>query len=168
MMKKMIRSAGVDQITAFIQGFVQLWIKYEALLQQELVKQKLNIQSGKNNEIQTDINLGLFYRVSSSIYPRNDVTMGELSALLSVPLSTATRIVNCMVSSNYIKRLPDPDDRRIVRVALTETGLEFHRAIENYTKEHVHKVLSNLTLEEQTLLFKILDKVLPALKRVAS
>jgi DNA-binding MarR family transcriptional regulator len=151
--------AYVDRITSIVGGFVEVWNKFEGMLFDELAKTK------GNEGIYS--NYGLFYRMSSNIYPRNDLTMGELSNALSVPLSTATRMVNWMVNDGYIKRLPDPVDRRIVRVALTEKGLQMHNTIRSYTEERVGNILSSLTTDEQITLLQLIDKVISALKKVA-
>ena len=84
--------AYVDRITSIVGGFVEVWNKFEGMLFDELAK----TQGSEGNYS----NYGLFYRISSNIHPRNDLTMGELSNALSVPLSTATRIVDWLVVSN--------------------------------------------------------------------
>jgi DNA-binding MarR family transcriptional regulator len=163
------RKANIDQITALVQGFVQLWIKFEGMLHNELArKHNLTVTNANSKETQHELDYGLFYRVSNSIYPRSALTMGELSNALAVPLSTATRIINWLVAKNYVKRLPDPEDRRIVRVALTETGIELQRVIEKYTEEQVEKVLDSLTVEEQATLFTLIGKVFSSLREIAS
>ena len=39
------------------------------------------------------------------------------------------------LDKNYAERLADPEDRRVVRVALTDKGRELHGAIENYISQ---------------------------------
>jgi DNA-binding MarR family transcriptional regulator len=151
----------IDRIPPIVQGFVEVWNKFEAMLFNELAS------TLKENE-GVYSNYGLFYRISSNIYPENDMTMGELSNTLSVPLSTATRMVNWMVADGYMKRLPDPEDRRVVRVALTEKGLEMHRSIKSYVEERVNNILSTLTTEEQITLLHLIDKVILVLKKASS
>jgi DNA-binding MarR family transcriptional regulator len=151
--------AYVERIASIVGGFVEVWNKFEGMLFDELAKTKGNEGVFSN--------YGLFYRISSNIYPGNDLTMGELSNALSVPLSTATRMVNWMVTDGYIKRLPDPEDRRVVRVALTEKGLEMHNTIRSYTEERVGTILSSLSTDEQITLLQLIDKVISELKKVA-
>ena len=151
----------VDRIPQIVQGFVEVWNKFESMMFNELTS-TLKENDGAYN------NFGLFYRISNIIYPGNDVTMGELSNMLAVPLSTATRIVNWMVNDGYIKRLPDPEDRRVVRVALTEKGLELHRSIKSYVEERVNNILSSLSSEEQITLLQLIDKVILMLKKAYS
>jgi DNA-binding MarR family transcriptional regulator len=153
--------AQVDRIPPIVQGFVEVWNKFEAMLFNELAS-----TLRENEGIYS--NYGLFYRMSSNIYPKNDLTMGELSNALSVPLSSATRMVNWMVAAGYIKRLPDPEDRRVVRVALTEKGLNLHRSIKSYVEERVNNILSTLTVEEQVTLLHLIDKVILVLKKASA
>jgi len=157
-----------DQITAVIEGFVKIWIKFEAMMHDDLAKTRHPLEEANSlSETHPDINYGLFYRVSSCIYGKSSLTMGELSSALSVPLSTATRLVDWLVINGYAQRLSDPEDRRVVRVALTDSGRELHRAISDYTTERVQQILSCLTDEEQRMLFTAIPKVVFALKDIA-
>lgn len=161
--------AYTDQITAVIEGFVQLWIKFEAMLHDELAKTQNRLEEvGPGNQTRLFTDYGFFYRVSNSMYGKDNLTMGELSNALSVPLSTATRMVDWLVANGYVQRLPDPADRRVVRVALTEKGQNLHQTIEKYTGERVQQVVSCLTAEEQTTLFALIHKVVIELKEIAS
>jgi len=156
-----------DQINEIVQGFMQVWIKFESLLADELVgvqNQLSGIQPG--NEHHPASSYQLFYRVSSSLYRKSYLTMGELSSALSVPLSTATRIVDWMVDRGYTHRLPDPEDRRIVRIALTDSGNELHQTIERYIRQRVQQILSCLAGEERNTLVNLVRKVVFALRGV--
>jgi DNA-binding MarR family transcriptional regulator len=168
MVKKISQKAYDAEITSMIEGFVQMWIKFEALLHKEMAKTQrldspIDIGLGHNND-----NYSLFYRVSSVIFPKHQLTMGELSTTLAVPFSKATRMVNWLVDNEYVKRLPDPDDRRIVRVALTEKGNYLHQAINNYMRERIQELLSSsLTIEEKIILFTLIKKVVSTLKNLS-
>ena len=149
------------QIDLFVLGFVQLWENFENTLSSELIK-KHQTKDSVRDESHGNTNYGLFYRVSSRLSHGENLTMGELSKFLSVPLSTATRIVDYLVERCYIQRLPDPEDRRVVRVKLTATGLEIHRTIDNHVKQRVRQFLSCLDNEERDSLFNLLGNVVSA------
>ena len=89
------------------------------------------------------------------------VSMGELSRMLDVPLSTATRIMDWLVKSGYVERLPDPQDRRVVRVGLTQNGRRIYQGVNDLMHTQVEKWLDNFTPQEcQTLtalLIKLVD-----------
>ena len=153
------------QITAVVHGFMQVWNRFEATLSKELAQIQDSLQGmHPQREHQQNTNYELFYRACSSIYPEGNITMGEFSNALSVPLSTATRIADWLVDNGYIQRLPDTDDRRVVRVALTDTGNELYKAIDRYIRQRIQQILSNLTAEERMILLALVGKVVSGLK----
>ncbi len=159
--------AFLSQTVQFLHDCFQIRLRLEATFPKELVQIKDHLNEIKPNDIPfRDINFILFYRISHNLYRKSNLTMGELSSALSVQVSTATRMVDWMVKEGYAQRLPDPEDRRIVRVALTDTGRELHKAIESYMVQHLRQVLSCVTDEERTMLFNIMPKVMSALKKV--
>ena len=153
------RAKHEKEIDKFILGFVQLWDKFESTLSDALVKAH---QSPNGDESHGTGNYELFYRVGSWIGHGENLTMGELSNVLSVPLSTATRIVDYLLERGYVRRLPDPEDRRVVRVGLTTAGMKLYGTIDNHVKERAQQLLSCLNNEERDHLYNILGKVLSA------
>jgi len=157
-----------EQITAVVHGFMQVWNKFESTLAKELSQIQERLEGmHPERESHPCANHELFYRVSNSINRKGNLTMGELSNALSVPLSTATRIVDWLVDNGYVQRLPDPEDRRIVRVALTDIGQEMHQIIDNYIRQRVQQIFSCLTLEERATLLNLVGKVVSTLKEIA-
>ena len=148
------------QVTLVVQGFMQIWNKFDSMLSGELAQIQERLDGmHPSKEPHPHANYELFYRVSNSIYRKSNLTMGELSNTLSVPLSTATRIVDWLVDNGYVERLPDPEDRRIVRIALTDIGRQLHQTIENYITQRVQQIISCLTTEERTTLLALVGKV---------
>ncbi|MDY6916480.1 MAG: MarR family transcriptional regulator [Chloroflexota bacterium] len=107
----------------------------------------------------------VFFRTGEVLYRRGNLTMGELSEALSVPFSTATRIASWFVDTGYAERLSDPEDRRVVRLALTDTGRRVNEAVQRHMAENVGKVLGALTVEEQETLVGLFRKVVANLKQ---
>lgn len=107
---------------------------------------------------------GSFFNLSSTLYYSDNLTMGELSQVLSVPLSTATRMVDWWVENKFASRSSDPDDRRVVRVSLTDTGRKLHKLVEKMISESAQQCLNCLTLEEQNTLLTLIRKVAQGLK----
>jgi MarR family multiple antibiotic resistance transcriptional regulator len=161
------RKADTVQVMSMVQGFVQMWIKFEAELHREIaLRQQDNSDEAASKRLHSYIDYGTFYRVSSNLQRNRSLSMGELSSALSVPFSKATRIVDGMVTDGYLTRLQDPDDRRVIKVALTQEGNKLHKTIESFTGEHVQEILSGLTHEEQEILFVLIRKVVSALEKV--
>ncbi len=168
-MKQNANSVSDGQITAVVHGFMQVWNKFEATLDKELAQIRDDLEGMHPQRIgQADTNYELFYRASSSIYPKGSMTMGELSDALSVPLSTATRIADWLVENGYIQRINDSEDRRVVRIALTDSGRGLFEAIDRYVRERLHKILSCLTDEEMGIFLSLVGKVVTGLKEAAT
>jgi DNA-binding MarR family transcriptional regulator len=121
--------------------------------------------SGKGPEMN---DASLFYTVGN-ILSRNKgpISMGKLSRDLDVPLSTATRTMDWLVNNGYAQRLADPKDRRIVRVELTEMGMEIYQAISTFMLEKVEQALNPLTLPERDIFITLLNKVLKGFEEAA-
>ncbi len=156
------------QITTIVRGFMLVWNRFESTLSNELSHIQESLQGmRRQGEGHPDTNYELFYRACSSIFPEGNITMGEFSNALAVPLSTATRTADWLVDNGFIRRLQDPEDRRIVRVALTDTGRETYRVIDRYIRGRIQQVFSTLTKEELTILLTLVSKVVYGLRGAA-
>lgn len=107
---------------------------------------------------------GTFFNLSSTLFYNENLTMGELSQALSVPLSTATRMIDWWVENEFATRSNDPEDRRVVRIALTDTGRKLHKLIEKLISESARQCLNCLTPKEQDTLLTLIRKVAQGLK----
>jgi DNA-binding MarR family transcriptional regulator len=89
--------------------------------------------------------------------------MSDLSTELNVPVSTATRIVDWLVRGELVERVNDPNDRRIVRVSLSEGGRESYELVMTYNKQRVARLLKDFTAEEQAQLLNLMNKLFNSL-----
>ena len=154
------RQADDSRIASLVRDFHQIGMKFDALLPREL-EQLRDLLDGmqigdRPNRL---VNYHLFYRIIFNLYQVNNMTMSELGHALSAPFSTTTRMVDWFVDNGYAQRLPDAEDRRVVRVALTDSGRELYRTIERYMVQHFRLMLSSLTVKEQNILLTIMEKV---------
>ena len=99
------------------------------------------------------------HRMASMLYGDPKPTMGELSKALPLPLSTVSRIVSMLEEQGFAKRLPDAEDGRVVRVALTDVGRQLYEAMQNHLARTAQSILDCLTTEEQMILLTLLGKV---------
>lgn len=151
------------QIAGMVHEFTQLRIRFKASFPEELARLRDRLDKIHPKDRPHRLaNYDLFYRMSHILYQKDNPTMGELSSVLSVPLSTATRMVDWLVDNGYATRLPDSEDRRIVRVALTDSGREIHKTIESWLKQRFRQILSCLTAEERTTLLALMGKIVSA------
>lgn len=78
------------------------------------------------------------------------VSMGEVSRELGSPLSTATTVVDRLVRKGFVARERDGSNRRVIRLAPTKEGAEFHEKKRSYEMEVCRIFLDMLEPEDQT------------------
>ncbi|WNS74512.1 MarR family transcriptional regulator [Bacillus sp. DTU_2020_1000418_1_SI_GHA_SEK_038] len=86
------------------------------------------------------------------LFEEGDMTIGELSNKMYLAFSTTTDLVDRMEKNNLVKRVKDPNDRRVVRIHLLDEG---ERIIDECIKKrqlYLKEVLVNFTDEEVQLL----------------
>lgn len=59
-----------------------------------------------------------------TIHHNKIITMTQLAGSLRVTQTTMTRVVDNLVRDGYIERIRSEEDRRVVEVQLTETGID--------------------------------------------
>ena len=151
-----------DQFFELVQRFIHLRPKLvlpENVARFRQQMQDLKIGGASNQEDRAFV-FRIFIILERSGTPP---TMGELSAELGIPLSSATRIVDGLVNGNFIERIPDESDRRVVRVQMTTTGREIYQAAMEFNKQRIVHMLSKFTLEEQNQLLYLMNKLFDSL-----
>jgi DNA-binding MarR family transcriptional regulator len=94
-------------------------------------------------------------------------TMGELAEALGVALSTATQIVERIERRGLVKREHcDPDDRRVVRLALTDSGRQLVEARKALRHERLTRTMAQLTSEQAEALVQALTPLAAAAGRL--
>jgi DNA-binding MarR family transcriptional regulator len=151
-----------DQFFELVQRFIHLRPKLVAPEHVARFKQQMqNLRlSGATNQEDRAFIFRIFIILERSEAPP---TMGELSTELEIPLSSATRLVDGLVSANFIERIPDKYDRRVVRVQMTETGREIYHAAIDFNKQRIVHMLNKFTFEEQTQLLYLMNKLFDSL-----
>ncbi len=157
------------EIAEMIHRMFRLRKRFRVGLPDNLALLKKHIRASHLAGKVEDINdFDLFYSIGIIFSRRSEpMTMGELSHDLEVPLSTATRIMDWMVSNGYAQRSPDPEDRRVVRVALTEAGQAIYRMINEFFMERIGRFFGYLTPMECETFLSLLRKVLDGLEKEA-
>lgn len=151
-----------DQFFKLVQRFIHLRPKLvapEHVVRFKQQMQNLKIGGATNQEDRAFI-FRIFIILERTGTPP---TMGELSTELGIPLSSATRIVDGLVSANFIERIPDESDRRVVRVQMTQTGREIYQTAMEFNKQRIAHMLNKFTLEEQTQLLYLMNKLFDSL-----
>ena len=87
------------------------------------------------------------------------LTVNELSAALLLDKSTASRIAAGLEAKGYVRRDPDPDDGRVVRLSTTRAGNELHQRIEGDLQAEYSRLLADFDPEVRAGMTRLLGRL---------
>ena len=104
------------------------------------------------------------FRVLTSL--RNDTAhrLTTLSERLLLSKSTITRVVDELEQRSWLRRVPDPDDRRAQRVVLTPEGAEQLARVSDAHEGYLEQRLELLRSKERQQLNALLEKLSAGLR----
>jgi len=93
------------------------------------------------------------------LYNNNNVSMGEIAGYFHVELPSATSLLNKLADQNLVERREDSADRRVVKVSLSAEGKFLAKKAMAERRKHMEKMLTYLSVKEQSELLKILKSL---------
>ncbi|HBV96087.1 MAG TPA: MarR family transcriptional regulator [Desulfotomaculum sp.] len=116
--------------------------------------------------IKIELSVSRFELAALMLAERHDnITMSALAQGMSVPMSTATGVVDRLVRKKLLKRDRSEEDRRIVTVALTEEGSELLEKVKKHLRLFFDRVKSLLTEEEFETGINLIRKIALGLRQ---
>jgi DNA-binding MarR family transcriptional regulator len=112
----------------------------------------------KTNLAQFDVT-PVQHGILKCLWDEDGQTPKQIARTLSLDGSTITGILDRMENKNLVRRTPDPDDRRTLKVVITNQGLELRECIEEVIEEVNKRILEIFTFEEQEQLKKFLEQI---------
>ena len=94
------------------------------------------------------------------LYRKKEVNMTQIAEYLSVPLNTATGIVARMEKRDLVIRERSPEDKRVVTIAMTQTGSEYIQKIMKMFLHYGQMIMEHFTAEELKLAVEMIDRVI--------
>lgn len=85
--------------------------------------------------------------------------MRELSEHLMVAVNTITNIVDHLERKQYAERVRSTEDRRVIRVVLTDKGRKMYDAFAGTHQQFCTKMLGSLNEDEQDILMVLMRKI---------
>jgi len=90
----------------------------------------------------------------------NELPMSDLSTALSLDNSTLTRHADKLIKREFVERLRDDSDRRVLKLRITQLGLlESERALK-ITNQVNSDVISGFSEEEIRIFIKVLNGII--------
>lgn len=85
--------------------------------------------------------------------------VSEISRFMGLTPPTVTQLINSLEAKQMVERLPDANDRRVVRIKLTEQGEIITRRGKEHMNEMLNKLVGYLGEAESDQLAELLLKV---------
>ncbi|WP_328924395.1 MarR family transcriptional regulator [Streptomyces sp. NBC_00190] len=83
--------------------------------------------------------------------------MADLAARLEVVPRAVTTLVDGLEAAECVRRAPDPANRRVIRIELTDTGRATLRRLRNARTDAAEEILAPLTAEQREVLGGLLN-----------
>ena len=104
------------------------------------------------------------YQLLEALQTAERLPVSELAATAGVAPPTATRMLDALVREGVVARTPCEDDRRVVRVALTEGGRDAVATAGRQVAERRARVRDQLSPDEQAQAAALLRRLAAVLE----
>jgi DNA-binding MarR family transcriptional regulator len=88
------------------------------------------------------------------------LTVTQISNLLQITPAGVTHLLNPLEESGYIERLPDPNDRRIVRIGPTDKGTLVAAALISDVQDKMVDLVNFLGEDDSKTFIRLLSRVI--------
>lgn len=90
------------------------------------------------------------YRVLVVLASRGPQRLADLATALTVDRSTATRMCDRLVRKRLVGRRRGADDRRVVRISLTEAGAELVSEVSRRRRAEIRRIVRRMPAESRS------------------
>jgi len=105
-------------------------------------------------------------RALAAFHEDREYRMGELSKIAQVTMPFMTEMVDGLVKEKILERVRDAEDRRVVKVKLSEQGKNIHKQFVKTRSREMESIFARLDSGDQADLLKSLQKMSEILKKV--
>jgi len=95
----------------------------------------------------------------SALFRNDRISQRELSEIVNGDVSTMVVICDSLEKKGLIQRLPDPSDRRVNRLVLTDSGKETVARVSPRMREVYNNLLNNTSANELKPAVLLLEKI---------
>jgi len=92
-------------------------------------------------------------------------TVSDLADFLSLSKSSTTQLVERLVGANLVERIDDKEDRRIIRLVITETGKKEFITLKKKLMEKMQKIFSKVPAKDLRELVRIYTNLIETVKK---
>jgi DNA-binding MarR family transcriptional regulator len=96
------------------------------------------------------------------------LSMSDIAKQLNLPKPNVTPLIDKLIEEKLAQRLPDKNDRRIIKIKPTRKGLLFIEKNKKIFREHIKMKLATLTKKELEVFTKSLQIVRDTLAKIST
>ncbi|WP_013334660.1 MarR family winged helix-turn-helix transcriptional regulator [Gloeothece verrucosa] len=105
------------------------------------------------------------FQYIDAIYQLGEPTITEIATYLGITKASVTAGINNLSKRGYITKTQSPQDKRVFRVSLTQTGMRLINAKYQALKEYGEFISAALTQEEARQFQSIITKLVKVFKQ---
>lgn len=114
-----------------------------------------------------EVSMG-FIGVLLDLYRADGQTISELGEAVRLEKSTMTGLVDRMVKAGMVTREPDPADRRVQRVWLTERARQFQSGVTRVLAKSYQELTAGIARSDIVKMEKLLARIIDNAKNAKS
>lgn len=92
-------------------------------------------------------------------------TISDLANFLKLSKSSATQLIGRLVEASLVERIHDKEDRRIIRLVITENGKKEFTALRKRLMEKMQKIFSKIPSKDLRELIRIYTNLVGTLRK---
>ena len=125
----------------------------------DLFRDILQIEEKALKDQGSDLTITEIHTIHAISYDRAR-NMSEIAKDLQITMGTLTTAVDKLIKKGYALRKRSEDDKRVVLVELTDTGLEAKKIHDEFHQDMIDSVVEELTDQEEEVLIESLNKLM--------
>lgn len=125
----------------------------DGLLAEQLLRLTRRLQRIQSRQLEPiGITPAQFRLLRTVAHYEDPPRMADLAQRLDVVPRAVTTLVDGLEANSRVRRAPDPTNRRVVRIEITEEGRATLRSLRNARKAAAEEILAPLTAEQREVL----------------
>lgn len=112
------------------------------------------------------VSLEMYYCIKTLQWGGGIMTMSELGGYTKMQKQQMTKMVNRLVEQEFVERIYDPSDRRIIKIKLTSTAQNYLDHFIEYDASCFRPILEKMNEEDIVIFRKSLEMMLDVFSRL--
>ncbi len=99
------------------------------------------------------------YQILGLLEHHNNLPISEIGKRLLISRPNMTSHINKLVSEGMVTRLPNKEDRRVIKISITHEGSNYIKESRKWVNNNIKNNLSPLNQEELQQMYKCIDNI---------